>query len=116
MKQRNDIEKRVEGTLSSLDGIQRATPQPWLFSRIKRRLSEDEDKTVWGTISSYVGKPAITIAGLCLILLVNGFLVFNNQQTENTAGIFSAHTEQPSDSESLIASSSSFDYETLLQP
>lgn len=116
MKQRNDIEKRVEETLNSLDGIQRATPQPWLFSRIKNRLAADEDKTVWGTISSYLGKPAITIAGLCLILLINGFLVFNNQQLESNTAVFSAQADQPNDSESLIASSSSFDYETLLQP
>ncbi len=116
MKQRNDIEKRVEETLNSLDGIQRATPQPWLFSRIKKRLAEDEDRTVWGTVGGYLGKPAIAIAGLCVILMVNVFLVFNNQQNENAATFFSAQADQPTDSESLVASSSSFDYETLLQP
>ena len=116
MKQRTDIEKRVEETLNSLDGIQRATPQPWLFSRIKKRLAEDEDRTIWGAIGGYLGKPAIAIAGLCFILMVNVFLVVNNQQKENTASFFSAQADQSVDSESLIASSSSFDYETLLQP
>ncbi|MFC0774325.1 hypothetical protein [Terrimonas alba] len=116
MKQRNDIEKRVEEALNSLDGIQRATPQPWLFSRIKKRLAEEEDRSVWGALGGYLGKPAIAIAGLCFILMVNVFLVFNNQQKENTATFFSAQTDQPTDSESLIASGSSFDYETLLQP
>ena len=116
MKQRNDLEKRVEETLNSLDGIRRATPQPWLFSRIKKRLAGDEDRTVWGTIGGYLGKPAIAIAGLCFILMVNVLLVFNNQQKENTLVPFSAQLDQPTDSESLIASSSSFDYETLLQP
>ena len=116
MKQRNDIEKRVEETLNSLDGIQRATPQPWLFSRIKKRLTEDEDRTVWGAVGGFLGKPAIAIAGLCFILMINVFLVFNNQQKENILVPFSAQIDQPTDSESLIASSSSFDYETLLQP
>lgn len=116
MKQRNDIEKRVEETLNSLDDIQRATPQPWLFSRIKKRLAEDEDRTIWGAIGGYLGKPAIAIAGLCFILMVNVFLVFNSQQQESAASFFSAQTDQPTDSESLVASSSSFDYETLLQP
>ena len=116
MKQRNDIEKRVEETLNSLDGIQQATPQPWLFSRIKRRLAEEEDRTLWGAIGGYLGKPVIAIAGLCFILMVNVFLVVNNQQKENTASFFSAQADQSVDSESLIASSSSFDYETLLQP
>ena len=51
MKHRDDIEKRVEETLNSLDGIKRASPQPWLFTRIKARLNreEAEEKTVWGT-------------------------------------------------------------------
>lgn len=116
MKQRNDIEKRVEEALNSLDGIQRAAPQPWLFSRIKQRLAAGEDRTVWGAIGGFLEKPAIAIAGLCFILIVNVFLVFNSQQKENAAALFSAQADQPTDSESLIASSSSFDYETLLQP
>ena len=57
MKQKMDIEKRVEQTLNSLDGIQRASPQPWLFSRIKGRLMQQDDKTVWGVIGSFLSKP-----------------------------------------------------------
>ncbi len=79
MKQRNDIEKRVEEALNSLDGIQRAEPQPWLFSRVKGRLTQEE-KTAWGTISSFLARPAIAIAGLCFILILNGVLLFNQEK------------------------------------
>jgi hypothetical protein len=113
MKQQSDIEKRVEDVLKSLDGIQRAEPQPWLFSRVKGRLLK-EDKTSWETISSFLSKPAVAIAGLFLILGLNGVLVYNQQAGNSVAAI---QTElQPNDSESLIASSSSFDYENLVQP
>lgn len=114
MKQRNDTEKRVEETLNSLDGIQRAEPQPWLFSRVKARLMQEE-KTGWGMVGSFLARPAIAIAGLCFILLMNGFLLFN-QDKESPSTIFTSQSEQPLDSESLVASSSSFDYETLVQP
>ena len=59
MKSGSDIEKRVEEALNSLDGIKRASPQPWLFSRIKARLSreEAEERTVWGTVGSFLSKP-----------------------------------------------------------
>ncbi len=114
MKQKKDIERRVEETLNSLDGIQRAEPQPWLFSRVKGRL-EQEEKTAWGTVGSFLSRPVIAIAGLCLILLLNGFLLLN-QGKEPSATILTSQNEQPVDSESLIASSSSFDYETLVQP
>ena len=115
MKQKIDIEKKVEQTLNSLDGIQRATPRPWLFSRIKAGLMQQDDKTVWGTIGSFLSKPVIAIAGLCLILMMNGYLLFN-QEKEPPAVILISQKDEPLDSESLMASSSSFDYENLLQP
>jgi hypothetical protein len=117
MKHGNDIEKKVEETLNSLDGIKRATPQPWLFSRIKARLSreEAEERTVWGTMGSFLSKPVVAIAGLCLILLFNGAVLLNQPKEGSSAGI-AVQNEQPSDSESFIASSSSFDFENLVQP
>ena len=114
MKQQSEIEKRVEDALNSLDGIQRAEPQPWLYSRVKGRLSKEEEKTGWEVISSFLSKPAVAIAGLFLILGLNGVLVYHQQSGSSVNAI---QTElQPSDSESLIASSSSFDYENLVQP
>ena len=115
MKQKIDLEQKVEKTLNSLDGIQRATPQPWLFSRIKVKLMQQDDKTVWGVIGSFLSKPVVAIAGLCLILMMNGYLLFN-QQKEASSVILISQNEELLDSESLMASSSSFDYETLLQP
>ena len=112
MKQKNDMEKRVEQALNSLDGIHRAEPQPWLFSRVKARLMKQE-KTAWGTMSSFLARPAIVIAGLCFILMLNGFLLFN-QDKKSSSTIFSNQNEVL-DSESLTASSSSFDYENLVQ-
>ena len=114
MKQRNGIEKKVEQALNSLDGIQRAEPQPWFFARVKGRLLQEE-KTAWGTIGSFLSRPAIAIAGLCFILMLNGFLLFNRDR-ESSSSILTSQNEQALDSEALIASSSSFDYETLVQP
>ena len=111
MKQRNDIEKRVEETLNSLDGIQRAEPHPWLFSRVKGRLMQEE-KTAWGTIGSFLARPAIAIAGLCFILILNGFLLFNQEKKSSSVA---GANDLPLDSESMVASSSSFDYENLVQ-
>jgi len=114
MKQQSDLEKRLEQALSSLDGIQRATPQPWLFSRVKGRLSRSEEKTIWEAIGTFLSKPAVAIAGLFLIMALNGVLVFNQ---ESGPSIVTNQSELvPSDSESLIASSSSFDFENLVQP
>ena len=114
MKQQRDIEKRVEDALNSLDGIQRAEAQPWFFTRVKARLLKEDEKTRWETISTFLSKPAVAIAGLFLILGLNGVLVFNQQPGSSVVGI--QNELQANDSESLIASSSSFDYENLVQP
>ena len=47
--------------------------------------------------------------------MLNGFLLFN-QGKESSSVILTSQAEQSLDSESLIASSSSFDYETFVQP
>lgn len=116
MKSKSDIEKRVEEALNSLDGIQRATPQPWLFSRVKAKLlrEAEEEKTIWGVLGSFLSKPVVAIAGLFLILFLNGIFLYN--QDASTPSVVITDEVQPNDSESLIASSSSFDYENLVQP
>ena len=114
MKQQNDLEKRLEQALNSLDGIQRATPQPWLFSRVKGKLLRSEEKTTWEAIGAFLSKPAVAIAGLVLIMTLNGVLLFNQDSEPSIAT--SQSDLVPTDSESLIASSSSFDFENLVQP
>jgi hypothetical protein len=115
MKQRSEIEKRVENTLDSLDGIQRAAPQPWLFSRVKGKLlrEQEEERTIWGTAGSFLARPVVAIAGLFLILFLNVVVVYNQ---DRRSPVVSTEEIQPNDSESLIASSSSFDFENLVQP
>ena len=118
MKHKDDIEKRVEEVLNSLDGIRRAEPQPWLFSRIKARLSHEdaEEMTVWGTLGSFLSKPAVAIASLCVIMLFNGVLLLNRPTKISSTGIAAQSEQTASDNESYIASSSSFDFENLVQP
>ncbi len=118
MKHKVDIEKRVEEVLNSLDGIRRAQPQPWFFSRIQARLGreEAEEKTVWGALGSFLSKPAVAIASLCMIILLNGFLLLNRPTKISSTGIAAQSEQIASDNESYIASSSSFDFENLVQP
>lgn len=110
MKPGNDINQKIEGALNSLNGVQRAEPQPWLYARIMKRLSREEDRSVWVSISSFLARPTVAIAGLCLILVLNGVLLFREEMEADII-----LTEQAVDSESLMASSSSFDYENLVQ-
>ena len=118
MEHKDEIKKKVEEVLISLDGIKRAEPQPWLFSRIKAKLGREqaEEKTVWGALGSFLSRPAVAIGGLCMIILLNGVLLLN-RPTKISSTVIAAQSEQTaSDNESYIASSSSFDFENLVQP
>lgn len=114
MEQR-PIDKRVEDALNSLEGVQRATVKPWFFTRVNARLQKDEG-TFWASIGSFLAKPAVALAGVITILVLNGFLLLSNKD-DNAPGM-SAQMEQQlaTENESVVASISSFDYENLVQP
>ena len=115
MEQGRDINRMSEKALNSIDGIQRAEPEAWFFSRVKAKLTRD-DKTSWAVISSYLSKPSVAIAGLCLVLALNVAFLVGQKAKAPERSYSQAEQQLVSDNESIIASSSSFEYENLLQP
>lgn len=105
-----DFEKRIEETLNSLDGIQRAEPQPFFYTRVIGRLQREETN-VWEATGKFLSRPAVVIAGLCVILVMNAVILF--QQDNNSPSVSSIANEQVTDNEYILASSSSFEYENL---
>lgn len=80
MDTKKNIEKMMEEALSSLDGNTRATPQPFLLTRIHARLSNKQE-TTWEKAVGFITSPAIVIAGLCLIIAVNVWVMTFNRST-----------------------------------
>ena len=106
-----DLEKRIEDTLNSLDGIQRAEPQPFFYTRLIGRLQR-EQRNVWEKMGSFLSRPVVVIAGLVLILVMNAFMLL--QQSPGTSNNNNFAVEQPvTGDDSILASSSSFEYENL---
>ena len=114
MKQKKDIDAKVQDSLDSLDGMQRAEASPWLFTRVQARMQRVEN-SAWATINSFLAKPVIAFAGLCLILTMNAFFLISAQK-KSTQQVISAQSETVPESESIVASNSSFEYENLVQP
>ena len=116
MNKHHDTNKRVEEALNSLDGIQKAEPQPYFFTRLTGRLQRNE-KTPWELMGSFLARPVVVIASLCFILVFNSFILFRQDSgVRNTPSIAGQQTEQViTDNEYILASSSSFDYENFYQ-
>lgn len=111
MEPKKTIEGKIERALESLDGMQRATPQPWFYTRVKARLQREE-KTIWESIGSFLSKPAVAMAGLGMILVLNIFVLSKQDNLQHATNVANQPV-QLTDSESIIASNSSFDYENV---
>jgi hypothetical protein len=110
MNKQSDFGKKADKTIESLEGIQRAEPRPFFFTRVKARLERDE-KNIWEMTGAFLARPAIAVAGLCLILTINVFILIQKDTTStqvNTA----LNTQLPED-ENILAVSGTYDYENL---
>ena len=115
MNKHSDINKRVDEALNSLDGLHRAEPQPFFYTRLIGRLQRDV-KTPWEAIGSFLARPVVVVSGLCVILVFNALLLFKQTPEKAISSIPTAPDSQLiTDNEYILASSSSFDYENLDQ-
>ena len=78
MTQKNNIQKKVEEALNSLDGIQTASVQPFFYTRLKARL--EQTKGVWESISSFISRPAMMLATVCLVIVLNLAVLYRNHE------------------------------------
>ncbi|MDP9230298.1 MAG: hypothetical protein M3O67_06475 [Bacteroidota bacterium] len=74
MKQ-EEKNKKIENTLNSLNGLQRATPGHFFFTRVLARLQKNK-KDIWETMGGLLARPIITIAGIILIIALNAIVIF----------------------------------------
>jgi len=109
--------ERVEEIMNSLDGIRRAEPAPWFFTRVQARLSRN-DRSVWSHIGAFLSRPVVAAGGLLVIVLLNGVLLLNQGSSSQTSSETASQTDQQlaADNEYITATNSSFEYENLVQP
>jgi|SRR5687767_2162030 len=107
MTSNNFIQQEVEKTLQSLDGVQRAEANPYLFTRIKARMKKN---TSWERISSFVSRPVIAFATLLLVMMINAFVVLSSDNNEGN-GTEIAITDIAEDYK--LATSTNYEYEIV---
>lgn len=81
MINKENIQQEIEKTLQSLEGLNRATANPFLFTRIKARM---ERQSGWEKVTSFLCRPVIALAILVAVITINAWAVFgSNDQTIN---------------------------------
>jgi hypothetical protein len=76
-----------EEIIESLDGVQRAEPKPFLYTRISARIAKEES-TGFSLILKVISAPAFSLGIAILIVLVNGyFMLKSNDSTIDTTDL-----------------------------
>lgn len=74
----NEMNNSINRILESVDGIAKASPKPFLLTRINAGIKNVPTDTVWSQIAFYLKKPMVAAFAIVLVLLVN-FIVISNR-------------------------------------
>lgn len=112
MENEKHIEKLIAETMDSLDGVARAKPRPFLLTRINARFNKQSESR-WENAGSFIARPAVIIAGLCMIIGLNLMVVVYNNSTTPAVAV----TDQLSNTTDEFSSSvATLDYIENIEP
>ena len=81
MAKRQFTEAELESILSSLDGINKAEPAPFFYTRLTARM-QGEEKSWLASVIKYVTRPAFAIGVSLFFLILNGYFLLNSMQKD----------------------------------
>ena len=88
---KNNWEEKAEQALESLNGLQRAVANPFLYTRIKALIEEQQNK--WVRLVGFISRPAIAISAAVFFIGINTWVVLKHPLND-TAAKPPAETEQ----------------------
>ena len=69
------INNKIKDALDSLDGMEEASVKPFFFTRLEAKMQKE--RNAWEKISSFVARPVIAIACICIIIMINAAVIFS---------------------------------------
>ncbi len=104
--------KNVEEILNSLDGMQPATPPPYLHTRVMAAIRENTGvQNTWSKILYFLTRPGVALAAVLLIVVLNVFAVYINMNSNKVNAVTASQTVNKEDF--VINVMSIYDTETL---
>jgi len=77
---KNEMEKKIETALNSLDHVHRVGPGPFFYTRVHAQLNKKE-RTAWEKISAIIAQPAVAFTVICLVISINTLVIFQKETT-----------------------------------
>lgn len=78
------LNKKIDDVMQSMDGITRATPRPFLFTRLEARMQSE--RNIWSKISSFAARPVVAFACVCFVLIINAMVIFTSGSATTQQG------------------------------
>lgn len=103
----SDRKTHIDSILESLDGIQRATPGPFFFTRLQARMRQEERGFGLGLVR-LITRPAIAITGICLVVVINTWVIITRS---GAIGSGQQHTELALSEEYALSSNILYYYD-----
>lgn len=98
------IQEKVEEAMHSIDHIERVSPPPFFFTRLHARMLRESN--AWVKVSSFFARPAIAFACICVVVLLNLFVVLKEEQSYSSDNISQTLDVNSADEYSVVATSS----------
>ena len=76
------VHKKIDEVMHSIDSIHRASPRPFLFTRLDAGMQTE--KNFWVSFSSFVARPVVVFACICFVLIINAMVIFLLNSPVNT--------------------------------
>jgi hypothetical protein len=83
MKNNRDLNKKIDETLLSLEGIQRAEASPFFFYKLQTSMQREE-ASLWEVVGNFITRPIVLACIFAAIVLMN-FSSFNNEENTDNA-------------------------------
>jgi hypothetical protein len=81
MNREKKVSELADAALNSLEGISRAEPRPFLYTRLNARMQQ-ESANFWERTARYLTRPAVAMVCVLLVLLANGLALINKKTAE----------------------------------
>lgn len=109
MINKENIQQEVDKTLESLDGLNRAVANPFLFTRIKARMQKQSGLE---RITSFLNRPVIALAVLALVIAFNSWAVFGSENESSRQEKNGVAITDIADEYNLVANNN-YNYENI---
>jgi len=76
------LNRKIDEVMQSFDGIEKASPLPFFFTRLEAKMQKEKNR--WEVISSFLSRPVVAFACICLIIIINAAVIFSASHFKNT--------------------------------